>query len=473
MSEIATSTATRSVVIVGGGLAGMAAAEAISIQAPNRFRITLLEAKKNVGGRAGSFADPTTGETVDYCQHVAMGCCTNLIGMLDRCGLQDQLRRHRELVFLHPRFPASRFAPSRWLPAPLHLAGALSSLRFLSSNQRRQIRRGMWRLFRTPSERLAGQSATDWLSAAGQDRQTIENFWSVILISALGERPEVVSMAVARKVFVDGFAGAVGASDVLVPCRPLAELFGIRLRSVIEDLGVAVHTGQPVKRIDGTNGDVVVETQDGSSFAADHVIVAVPWYATTELLPSILSSHAHRFANFPASPITGVHLWFDRQWTDREHAVMVGTVSQWMFRQPWVDESNPDQGYYYQVVISASQEARKIAKQDLVKKVVMELQQAFPQAGQAKLIRSRIVTDPKSVFSVCPEVESARPTSKTDLPWLHLAGDWIATQWPATMEGAVISGRMAASSVLSAEGYGSVAIDPGLPRGWLARRLIR
>jgi uncharacterized protein with NAD-binding domain and iron-sulfur cluster len=179
-----------------------------------------------------------------------------------------------------------------------------------------------------------------------------------------------------------------------------------------------------------------------------------------------------RFAEFPASSITGLHLWFDREFTDRPHAVMVGTAAQWIFRQPWDDRSSKSERYY-QVVISGSQQARSLPKEQLVETVLGELRQAFPAARQAQLLRSRVVTDPKSVFSIRPEVDAVRPTSHTPLPWLHLAGDWIATGWPSTMEGAVISGRLAASSVAAREGLSPIAVDPGLPRGWLAKWICK
>ncbi|MGB0595218.1 MAG: hydroxysqualene dehydroxylase HpnE [Rubripirellula sp.] len=467
-----TETPRKRIVIVGGGLAGLSAAEALADAYPDQFQIRVLEAKQTVGGRAGSFSDPATGESVDYCQHVAMGCCANLISLLDRRGLGGQLHRYRELLFLHPDHPPSRFAPSRWLPAPFHLVGALSSLRFLTLRQRRQIHRAMLKLFRAPNESLVGQTAHQWLQSAGQESATIREFWDVILVSALGENPRVVSMAVARKVFVDGFAGSVGASDVLVPRQPLAELFGRELRQAIESMGVSVATQTAVKQL-RSDPKVAIQTQHGEVIPADHVVVAVPWYATKGLLSPELVPDAPAFAAIPSSPISGLHLWFDRQFTDQQHAVMVGTISQWMFRQPWEKESDQDQSFYYQIVISASQQARQMEKTELVQSVVAEIRHAFPAARNAKLLRSRIVTDPLSVFSVRPEVEALRPAAQTQLPWLHLAGDWIETGWPATMEGAVLSGRMAASSVLNREGLATIKCEDGLPRGRIARHLIR
>ncbi|MGI9474339.1 MAG: hydroxysqualene dehydroxylase HpnE [Rubripirellula sp.] len=470
------------VAIVGGGLAGLSAAETLARHYPGQFEIALFEAKRFTGGRAGSFDDPRTRSRVDYCQHVAMGCCTNFIALLQRCGLEDHLHRYTELQFLHPDFKPSTFAPSSWLPPPLHLASTLGALQYLTNNQRRQIRRGLWRIFRTSSHSLADVLANDWLSQHGQDADTIRDFWSVIAVSALGETLDVVSMAAVRKVFVDGFAAARGASDVLVPKLPLAELMGKYLTDRIRELGVEIREGCKVRSVEPRDSDAVVTSKDGGAQTFEHVVVAVPWYAIDSLLPKKCVPNTDCFVDVPASPITGVHLWFDRQITERPHAVLVGTAAQWLFRQPWepsaagsefADTALRSAGEYYQVVISASQKLRSLPKDALVGQVVEELMHAFPDARQARLLQSRVVTDPKSVFSIRPEFEAIRPPANTAHCCLHLAGDWIATGWPATMEGAVISGRMAASSIADREALELPGVDPGLLRGWLARLLIR
>lgn len=460
------------VLIIGGGLAGLAVAEGLAEQFPERFAIRLLEAKRTTGGRAGSFMDTTTGASVDYCQHVAMGCCTNFLGLMQRRGLSNQLHRYSQLQLYHPDFPVSTFGPSQWLPPPLHLMPALSALRYLSRTQRRQIRRGLFRLFRSRSEQLTGRIAEDWLREHGQNPDTIRDFWGVIVVSALGESIDRVSLAAVRKVFVDGFAAARGASDVLVPKLPLVELIGERLTAEIRGLGVEIVTGQRVRQIidSGNAGSVV--TAGGEIHHADHVVVAVPWHSLANLIPQGTVVEAERLTSLPSSPISGLHLWFDRQITDLPHAVMVGTVSQWIFRQPWGTEDS-SKGFYYQVVISASQSARCLPRQQLIETVIGELQHAFPAAKEANLRQSKVVTDPQSIFSISPEFEAIRPPSQTQLSWLHLAGDWIATGWPATMEGAVISGRMAAANILEAESLGSLEVDSGLRWGWLARQLIQ
>lgn len=480
------------VAIIGGGLAGLAAAESLSRCVPE-INVSVIESKRVVGGRAGSYIDPDTSNEVDYCQHAAMGCCTNLIDMLTRCGLDHHLQRHRELTFLHPDHPPSRFAPSRYLPAPFHLLGTVFAQRYLSKRQKREIVGGLWTLMRTSPSKLQTVRAGEWLERAGQNRDTIRDFWDVILVSALGEQTDQVSMGAARKVMIDGFAIARGASDVLVPSRPLVDLFGRQLAGVLEERGVEILTGQTVQQI-SVDGEVGC---DGTRIKPDCVICAVPWHQLGRLFGHWPETQRAAFPDLeaivriPSSPISGLHLWFDAPITDLDHAVMVGTNAQWLFSDPCGDRKSgrtdgSEQRFYYQVVISASSDARSISQDQLLATIVAELRHAFPAARDARLLKHRLVTDPKSVFSIRPEVEAIRPDCRTALPWLFLAGDWTRTLWPATMEGAVISGRSAAelvanqlrgnqagSSHLRDSPHDGDFVCEGLKPGRIAKLLIR
>ncbi|TWU41426.1 15-cis-phytoene desaturase [Novipirellula aureliae] len=469
---------TRHVVIIGAGLAGLSAAETLARVDRSGIKITLFEAKRIAGGRAGSFTDTLTGNAVDYCQHVAMGCCTNLLGLLSRCGLERSMNRYERLQFYHPAFPVSEFSPSRFLPAPLHLAKVIGQQRYLSCSAKKQIRSAMRRLFRTPTKRLQSVTALDWLEQQNQSADAIRDFWSVILVSALGDTCDHASMAAARKVFVDGFAAAKGASDVLVPQRPLSEWLGCDLVKAIEATGIHFRSQSAVKRI-VTEGPLLVgvETLAGELIKADAIISAVPWHAFGRLVDASGISEAipnlDSIRSIPSSPITGIHLWFDRPIMTSAHAVLIGGLAQWVFRQPFEGTSNDSRNHYYQVVISGAYSISELSKDEMIDQVISELGGHFPIAKQARLEHSRIVTDPFSVFSIRPDVEAIRPCSRCErLPWLSLAGDWTATGWPSTMEGAVISGIQAASSAAQYFGFASPEPDGGLSKSWLARMLI-
>lgn len=447
------------IAIVGGGLAGLAAAAALS---DARCRVTLLEARRRCGGRAASFEDPVAGGLVDACQHVAMGCCTNFLDLCRWGGIDDALRRDRTLWFIGPEGDRSRCTPSRRLPAPLHLAPLLVSMRHFSLAEKLSLALGMVRLARhRPSATADAATALEWLRSIGQPERVVRLFWQPVLESALGESIDLVSVAASRKVIVDGFLAHRDAADLLVPTQPLGVLFGERLAARLEARGCEVRTAAAVASIERERDRVVAVVTGDERLACDAVVVAVPWKAAARLLPDMVAVGDERLAG---SPITAVHLWFDRDVLDVPHAVLVGRVSQWVFR------GEPGDGHC-QVVISASRGLLQGDRRAIVDTVVAELREIFPAARGAVVRDARVVTDPTAVLSVRPGVESLRPAAVTGVPNLVLAGDWTATGWPSTMEGAVRSGRLAAAAVGSRLGVPVRGPAPDLPRSLLTRLL--
>ncbi len=468
-------TRTR-VAIVGAGLAGMSAALALREQ-DVALDITLYESKRAAGGRAGSFVDAQSAESVDYCQHVAMGCCTNLLSLLRRTGLDSAFTRYRSLSFQHPNHAATAFDKSSLLPEPLHLLPSLLRLPYLSWRQKIEIGRATFAMMRSRPDDVASLAAYRWLIEHGQSVETIRDYWDVVIASALGESCQQVSMSAARKVFVDGFLATRDASDVYVPSMPLAMLFGQKLLAEVVRQGVNVKLGSKVKSVTNHHERSLQVMVDKETFEFDQVILAVPFFAIGKVLNQATAIAAgfpeDRYAGVPCSPITGIHLWFDRPILEQPHAVLVGTLAQWVFRRETERRVDAPDLHYVQVVISAAHGLRQAGTAELIAQGVSELRQILPLAAQANLILSRVVTDRQAVFSVRPEIETIRPQAQTAIRGLHLAGDFVQTGWPATMEGAIISGRLAASSLLKNIGCEPVMIEPGLRRSWLTRRLIR
>src|SRR5437660_707839 len=223
-----------SVAIIGGGLAGLAAASAL---APRGFRVTLLESRNRLGGRASSFQDPATGQLVDTCQHVSMGCCTNLAYFCRSVGIDHFLKPQPSLVFMTPDRRKSRFRADPW-PAPWHLARSFMTAHFLTTMEKLRISWGLACLERQPSE--DDPPFGEWLTRHGQTPRTVDRFWGLVLVSALNETPDRIGLRYARKVFLDGFLRHRRGFEVELPAVPLGRLYGEEMQTWLRQHDVEV-----------------------------------------------------------------------------------------------------------------------------------------------------------------------------------------------------------------------------------------
>lgn len=443
--------------VIGGGLAGLAAAaEAVE----QGFSVEIFDGRPRLGGRAGSFRDPVDGGWIDYCQHVAMGCCTKFAQFRRRTRIDDCFQPQRRLNWIGPDATLYSIQATPLLPAPLHLLGGLLRLGFLSWAERLRVVRTLRRL---TSDRLAKQGTTNdretigqWLRRQGETPRAMEHFWSVILVSALGETLDRAAVSAAAQVFRDGFCKSRGGYELELPRAPLAEVFDRRVGNWLVERGVVLHRRTRVLRLEGdARGATALVTADHARRSFDAFVVAVPWRNVCSLLSDELRAATPSLAGvdgIESAPITAVHLWLDRPLTPLANAVLVGRRSQWLFRptrQGLEDNrvgQTPAASHYHQVVISGSRGLLGCDRTELARAVHEELSAAFP-AGSAvspvRLRRSRVVTVRHAVFSVCVGVDRLRPPQATPVANLALAGDWTRTGWPSTMEGAVRSGYLA------------------------------
>jgi squalene-associated FAD-dependent desaturase len=462
-------------------LAGLAAGCALS-QAG--FRVTLFERRPYLGGRASSYQHPGTGETVDNCQHVLLGCCTNLIEFYRRTGVEDKIRWYENLTFVEPGGRASVIGPST-LPAPLHTAPAFLRAHCLSFADKRAISRAMVALAPAiPADR--GESFLVWLKRHGQTEQAIERFWKTILVSALNEDVDLVSVPYAAQVVRESFLKSAAAGRMGVPSVPLSELY----RAAGDYIGarggeIRLRTG--VESFRGQTAQVSV-TASGEEQAFDYLVLAVSFDVLGGMLPDCSAAFplAAMLGRFTTSPITGIHLWFDREISDLDHAVLLDRTIQWMFHKsrfirPREEQAEEKQvranrsqkngsGSYVELVVSSSKSLVEKSRGEIVEMAVKELVEFFPKAREAKLVKSTVIKEVNATYSPRPGIDQFRPRPETAWPRIFLAGDWTATGWPATMEGAVRSGYLAAESLAQVAGLrGAKFLAPDLPAAGFMR----
>ena len=465
------------VAIAGGGLAGLAAGCAL---AEAGFQVSLFERRPYLGGRASSYQHPGTGEVVDNCQHVLLGCCTNLIEFYRRIGVEDKIRWYEKLTFLEPGGRTSVIAPSV-LPAPLHTAMSFLRADCLNFADKLAISRAMVALAPSaPADR--GESFLDWLKRHGQTRQAIERFWKTILVSALNEDLEHVSVPYAAQVIRESFLKSAAAGRMGIPTVPLTELYGtagdyVRARGGDIQVRAGVESFVPE-----TSG--VTITTNGQEQTFDYLLLALPFDVLARMLPATPDAGplAAALGHFSTSPITGIHLWFDRQITELDHAVLLDRTIQWMFHKSRLiqargpvrsqvrgeDARENGGGSYIELVVSCSRSLVEKSKTEIVDMAIQETHEFFPGARDAKLVKSTVIKEVHATYSPRSGIDQYRPQPETAWPRIFLAGDWTATGWPATMEGAVRSGYLAAEALARIAGKRVHFLVPDLaPSGFM------
>jgi squalene-associated FAD-dependent desaturase len=455
------------VAIVGGGLAGLAAGCAL---ADAGFAVKLLERRPFLGGRASSYQHPATGEVVDNCQHVLLGCCTNLLDFYKRLGVEDQIRWFEQLTFLLPNGKAGTIQPSS-LPAPFHAAPSFLRFSVLSLGDKLAIARAMLAMTRRlPKE--SDENFLAWLKRHGQTEQAIARFWAPVLVSALNDDLDQVSVRYAAMVFRDSFLKSAAAGRMGVPAAPLSEIYG-RAGNYIEERGGEVLLRASVESL-AVNESTVILRANGEEIESDYVVLAAPFQEAMKLLPQSTDGDALRAqtGELKTVPITGIHFWFDREVTPLEHAVLLERTIQWMFQKSKLLRGRRDEGAplaagsHVELVVSSSKSLLTMGRNEILDLALKEFTEFFPAAKEARVLKSAVIKEVHATFSPAPHSDRYRPFPITPWPQIFLSGDWTATGWPATMEGAVRAGYATAEALSFATGEQRKFLVPDLaPRG--------
>jgi squalene-associated FAD-dependent desaturase len=480
----------QSVAVAGGGLAGLAAACAL---ADSGFRVTLFERRPYLGGRASSYEHPGTNEVVDNCQHVLFRVCTNLVEFYRRIGVEDKIRWYDEMTFIEPGGRASVMRASS-LPAPLHTAPSFLRFPFLSAKDKLVISRAIAALTLT-KQQDTGQSFQDWCHQHGQTENALQRFWKPILVSALSEDLDLISVSYAAQVVRESMKSPE-ARHMGVPSIPLTDLYN-RAGDYIRARNGQIQFRNSLETFSPEPSQVRIRVNEAEQ-VFDHLVLALPYENLDRVLPRSPESTPLRekLTHFESSPITGIHLWFDRPISNLDHAVLLDRTMQWMFHKSRLLEKNREghdfgrtvkgsardgalapevSGSYIELVVSASKNLIDKSRNEIVDLALKEVREFFPEARAANLVKSTVIKEVHANYSPRPGIDAYRPPQSTAWPRVFLAGDWTATGWPATMEGAVRSGHLAAEALTRAAGTkgpgtkDSHFLSPDLPASGLMR----
>ena len=462
------------VAVVGGGVAGLAAACAL---AQDGYAVEVFERRPYVGGRASSYLHSGVDEVIDNCQHIILGCCTQIRDLLRRAGAEDAMRWSSGITFLEPGGRQSKLKPSL-LPAPLHSTPSFITAKSLGFSDKLAIARAIAVFLSGSGPQDDQQNFADWLRRTRQTPRAIEHFWKPVLFSALNEDPDRISLRYAAKVFREAFLFSAEAGRMGVPRVPLSEMYG-QVAAAIERAGGKVRVRSTVEGLCHDEGSTRWRLRVADHVEVfDAVVLALSFEGLQKLLPA-LPEEAPRgrlknlLEKFSHSPLTGIHLWFDREITELDHAVLLDTTVQWLFNASRIqpERQSTRKGHLVELVVSASKSLVAMERQAIIDLALRELALFFPGMQEARLLKAAVVKEVRATYSIVPGLDEARPTAESGWPGLMLSGDWTATGWPSTMESAARSGYLAAEAVSRHAGEPRVYCVPDLPRRGLMRLL--
>ncbi len=456
----------RTVTVVGGGVAGMSAACAL---AEAGFRVQLVERRGYLGGRASSYLHPGVGEVIDNCQHVLFGCCTNLIGFYRRIGVEDRIHWTSEMTMIEPGGRRSPLGPS-WLPPPFHGLPKLMTAHAFSFADKLALGRAFRALIR-PVRKDSTESFGQWLRRNKQTEGALERFWRLVIASALNADLDSIALPYAAKVIRELFMNSAQAGTMGMSTVPLSDLYASAAEFLVpRDSGVHLNANVETAEFDEELSQWSLDTSTGI-LRSDYLVLALPFEAVAKLLPRLPPAEgteklSSQITNHEHWPICSVHLWFDREITTLDHAVLLDRELHWMYNKSRLQRDRKLNGSYLELVVSASREFAALPREQAISKAVSELAEFFPLAASAKLEKAVLVKEMHATFGVPPGIDSARPPTAAPWPNCFLAGDWTATGWPSTMESAARSGHLAAEAICKSIGDPHTILIPDLkPRG--------
>lgn len=451
------------VIVIGAGFAGLSAASAVAEQG---LRVLVLEARGELGGRATAFVDRETGELVDNGQHALFGCYRETFRFLRRVDadrnvtIQPQLRvpyidAQGQMSVL--RCPA--------LPSPLHLLAGVMGWRALSWRERLSVLRVARPIMRAGPKRpglherrgadgcgadLSGppvETVADWLTHHRQTGRLRDWLWEPLAIAALNQPPEEAAAAPFVRVLHEMFTGDRLAASIALPSKPLHEMYAQPARRYIESKGGEVRINA-LARVRVENRRVAGVEVRGAPIGAATVIAAVPWFGLEPLLAGDVEPLRAIIAAASATsskPIVTVNLWYDRPVMDEPFVGLPGRSMQWVFDKR---HAFGEGASHLSLVASAADVLAGRTAAQLIDVASREVDGALPAARTATLRRATVIREKRATFSLAPG-QPARPGVVTPIAGLYLAGDWIDTGLPGTIESAVAAGHRAAQSALA------------------------
>lgn len=437
------------VLIIGGGLAGLAAGVQLS---RSGHSVLIIEQKQRLGGRTYSFIHPETGDEVDNGQHLMMGCYHSTLKYLHIIGRTGfvEIQKNLSIVFRKENTALALLRTSS-LPAPLNVLTGLMGLKSLSLSERLSLLRvGFQLLIKDPDsdDHLRSITVAQWLDELKQPEVNKRFLWDIIAIGALNDSTEKISAALFVKVLKSAFFGSRLNSSMMIPKKGLSPVLVDGAADFILKHNGAILLDSAIRSIEKKNDTIIsVMLENGEIIRPKAVISAVPYFDLPRLFPEPAAIGVTLLERFISSPIITVHLWMDAHFMQEQFAALLDSPFHWVFNKSVIYGKANEGLMYLALVVSGAHELVEKEKEELTELAHNELKRFYPAAAAARVIHSLIIKEKRATFSPSVGMEQVRPSYATTVRNLFLAGDWTDTKLPATIEGAVQSGFDAAKFV--------------------------
>ena len=449
------SASTADVIVIGAGVAGLAAAVSL---VDRGAAVTVVEGRPGLGGRASSFIDPATGERVDNGQHILMGCYRETFAFLRRVGAMSRVRLQASLAVPSVDSAGRRSVLScPPLPAPWHLLGGVIEWDALGWKDRLSVLR-LGTPIRTEQKRLRGRSGLmacspeetveSWLVRNGQTPRLRDMLWDPLALAALNQPPHEAAAPTFVRVLAEMFGPDPQAASIAFPAVSLDEMYAAPAREYLEARGGTVLTNALARVIVDDGRAVGVRARGGREVRADAIIAAVPWFALSTLfdaVPAAIDSVVSAAARMASYPIVTVNLWLDRRVMNTPFVGLPGRTMQWAFDRDAITGSTQS---HLSLVSSGAAAVVGLGNDAVVSLALRELRDALPAARAATVRKASVVRERRATFSLAPGQPARPPAGATPLRGFYLAGDWTDTGLPGTIESAALSGHRAAAAIL-------------------------
>jgi squalene-associated FAD-dependent desaturase len=441
-----TSKNTVDVIILGAGISGLSAAMHCSKLGKTPL---LIESTANIGGRARSFEDRVSGDVIDNGQHVMMGCYVSFLELIQEIGMMHRIQKQKHLTipfhFMNGEKDILLAKGIAGLNGPLGMALGMLRLGFLQFSDKTSLIAFAVRL-RLGICKPGSMTAKEFLLSERQTDVLIDLIWTPVILATMNGKPEDVSASVFVTVLRLAFFGSGNASSLYIPQCGLSELFE-PFEAWLNSRGGTMIRSNGVSSIQIENGKVCgVTLHDGQMLSTSNVITAIPPHALYKVIPESLQQHKYfsQLGQIRYSPIVSLYLWFDKAFPEIDLSAIMHAKTQWIFKKSTAMKTAQS---LLALTISAGDDIIGLSTEDLAQQCAQEIRQCFPEMRDAQVLHWKVIKEKSATVLIDPATEEIRPTQQSPIDGLFLAGDWTNTGLPATLEGAALSGKIAASLI--------------------------